>query len=156
MTVAKETAKTHPILRKGSISDDVKYIQDTLNYIYGIELKVDGIFGSKTEGAVKQFQEDYHLVVDGIVGEKTWNRLVEVRNAPVTPSLPVLRKGSAGENVTYLQDLLNYFGYKLAVDGIFGIRTEAAVKDFQSGSGLVVDGIVGEKTWDALHQRFHH
>ena len=156
MTVAKETAKTHPVLRKGSTGDDVKYVQDTLNYIYDFELKVDGIFGSKTEGAVKQFQEDYHLVVDGIVGEQTWNRLVEVRNAPVTPSLPTLYKGSTGEDVKYLQDLLNYFGYKLVIDGIFGIHTEAAVKDFQSGSGLVVDGIVGEKTWGALHQRLHH
>lgn len=84
MTVSQETTKIQPVLRKGSTGDDVIYLQNALNYIYGLDLKVDGIFGLQTEATVKRFQKDYNLVVDGIVGDKTWTRLVEVRNAPVT------------------------------------------------------------------------
>jgi peptidoglycan hydrolase-like protein with peptidoglycan-binding domain len=75
MTVATSTSTTYPILRKGSTGDDVKHLQNLLNYVYGPDLKVDGIFGAKTEAAVKKFQKDYGLTVDGIVGPKTWSML---------------------------------------------------------------------------------
>jgi peptidoglycan hydrolase-like protein with peptidoglycan-binding domain len=65
-------------------------------------------------------------------------------------SLPTLRVGSKGEYVSYLQSILNYYGYSIPVDGIFGAKTEAAVKQFQKSRRLLVDGIVGSKTWDAL------
>ncbi|MBW4584469.1 peptidoglycan-binding protein [Aetokthonos hydrillicola Thurmond2011] len=70
-----------------------------------------------------------------------------------TISSPILRPGSTGEDVKHLQHDLNIYGYHLAVDGIFGPKTEAAVKDFQKSHGLVVDGIVGPKTWAALEKR---
>lgn len=54
--------------------------------------------------------------------------------------------GSYGGDVKLLQEALNKHGYGLKVDGIFGNKTEAAVKDFQSKNGLVADGIVGPKT----------
>lgn len=57
-------------------------------------------------------------------------------------------KGSA--SVKSYQALLNKFGYKLAVDGLRGPKTNAAVKDFQRKHGLAVDGIVGPKTLAAL------
>lgn len=63
---------------------------------------------------------------------------------------PTVRKGSKGETVKTLQKLLNQNGNKLTVDGIFGVKTEAAVKAYQKKKGLVVDGIVGPKTWGAL------
>ena len=66
-------------------------------------------------------------------------------------SLPILRRGSTGENVKYLQRLLNQVSFSLITDGIFGARTEAAVKEFQKSHNLVVDGIVGPKTWSALY-----
>jgi peptidoglycan hydrolase-like protein with peptidoglycan-binding domain len=40
-------------------------------------LKTDGAFGQKTEGAVKTFQRDKGLVADGVVGPKTWERLLK-------------------------------------------------------------------------------
>ena len=61
-----------------------------------------------------------------------------------------LRKGSKGSDVTELQKLLNNNGYNLAVDGIFGSKTLAAVQDYQKKNGLTVDGIVGTNTWGAL------
>lgn len=56
-----------------------------------------------------------------------------------------ISRGSKGEAVRTLQERLS-----LAVDGVFGAKTEAAVRAFQSAHGLTADGIVGEKTWAAL------
>ncbi|SHM26085.1 Putative peptidoglycan binding domain-containing protein [Caldanaerovirga acetigignens] len=64
----------------------------------------------------------------------------------VTGIKRLLAYGSVGQDVKLLQTLLNQHGYKLKVDGIFGPKTLAAVKDFQKKNGLKVDGIVGPKT----------
>ena len=58
--------------------------------------------------------------------------------------------GSQGSDVTELQKLLNKNGYTLDEDGIFGDKTQAAVKDYQKKNNLDVDGIVGNNTWGAL------
>lgn len=58
-----------------------------------------------------------------------------------------LEIGDRGENVKRLQSFLNWYGnYNLATDGIFGKKTEAAVKDFQKAEGLTVDGMFGVKS----------
>lgn len=58
--------------------------------------------------------------------------------------------GSQGSDVTELQKLLNQNGYSLNEDGIFGAKTQEAVKDYQQKNSLSVDGIVGTNTWGAL------
>lgn len=63
--------------------------------------------------------------------------------APVTR--PTIQLGSRGADVRYLQTKL-----KLTADGIFGVKTKAAVIAFQKSKGLTADGIVGPKTWAAL------
>ena len=55
--------------------------------------------------------------------------------------------GSQGSDVKELQKLLNQNGYSLDEDGIFGTKTQSAVKDYQQKNGLDVDGIVGNNTW---------
>ncbi|MGP9537744.1 C40 family peptidase [Brachybacterium sp. AOP43-C2-M15] len=62
-----------------------------------------------------------------------------------------LRWGSRGGAVKDLQSALNDSGANLAVDGVFGKRTHAAVKDYQSSNGLQVDGVVGPQTRGALN-----
>lgn len=63
-----------------------------------------------------------------------------------------VKMGSRGEDVLYLQQRLTAKGYEAGpIDGIFGIRTLTAVKVFQADNGLKADGIVGEKTWEALN-----
>ncbi len=63
----------------------------------------------------------------------------------------VLKMGSSGSQVRTLQTKLNRWGYDCGtVDGIFGSKTLAAVKQFQKNNGLTVDGIVGAKTAAAL------
>lgn len=144
------------ILRRGSTGNEVKNLQNLLNYVYGPDLKVDGIFGAKTEAAVKKFQKENGLVVDGIAGLKTLNLLQQIRNAPITETpRPTLRQGSTGSDVKYLQDNLNRLGYSVVADGIFGVKTEAAVKKFQKDYGLVADGIVGAKTWSMLEYQLY-
>jgi hypothetical protein len=64
-------------------------------------------------------------------------------NAPPQLDLPLLKRGSTGDDVRRVQQLL-------LVDGYFGSVTETAVKDFQREHGLVVDGVVGNYTWRAL------
>lgn len=77
----------------------------------------------------------------------------ELRKAglDVADNTPTLRRGSQGDAVEELQALLNAkYGYDLEVDGNYGSKTEAAVKDFQKKHGLTADGVVGPKTWRAL------
>jgi hypothetical protein len=71
---------------------------------------------------------------------------------PAPPPPPMLSQGATGPWVRVLQSKLNSHGAKppLAVDGIFGPATEAAVREFQKTHGLAVDGIVGPSTWKAL------
>jgi peptidoglycan hydrolase-like protein with peptidoglycan-binding domain len=67
-----------------------------------------------------------------------------------TLKLPIVRQGSSGSAVRVLQQVLNFKGFKLEVDGQFGWHTLEAVKEFQQNNGLVVDGVVDAKTWQRL------
>lgn len=139
------------IIRLGSTGDTVLYLQQSLTKLGYNSGSIDGIFGSKTQTAVKAFQKDKGLVVDGIVGNSTWTAIDNALQNPQTPIHPMLSIGSIGDSVRYLQVCLDKLGYKPAqIDGIFGSKTETAVKAFQKAKGLVVDGIVGEKTWLAI------
>lgn len=60
----------------------------------------------------------------------------------VTASFPVVKEGQRNSNVKYVQART-----KAEIDGVFGPRTKAAVKSFQSSAGLTTDGVVGPKTW---------
>ena len=61
------------------------------------------------------------------------------------------KRGSSGETVRQIQQKLKNWGYySYAVDGIYGSRTEKAVRSFQSKNGLTVDGMAGPKTLAAM------
>ncbi|BEP16128.1 hypothetical protein acdb102_44390 [Acidothermaceae bacterium B102] len=64
---------------------------------------------------------------------------------------PTISQGSTGTTVSWAQYLLvrRTLSYQ-DIDGIFGPKTKTAVEEFQSGSGLTADGIVGPHTWAAL------
>ena len=68
--------------------------------------------------------------------------------------MELLKKGSKGDSVKLLQELLNKHGFNLTVDGDFGNKTEEAVKQFQKRLNLTVDGIVGSKTFEALQAKY--
>jgi hypothetical protein len=69
---------------------------------------------------------------------------------PTAATGPLLRRGAHGDAVRRLQQRLNGAGARLAVDGIFGPRTEQAVRSFQQARHLIVDGVVGPQTWGSL------
>ncbi len=67
------------LIKRGDIGDDVTHIQCTL-IILGYSVGTagpDGKFGSKTEEAVKEFQRDHGLMVDGLVGPETTEKLAD-------------------------------------------------------------------------------
>ena len=138
-----------PTLKLGSEGEKVKELQKLLNKRLNRkdDVKVDGVFGPKTEDAVKIIQYQFLLKQDGIAGPLTWKSLRA--NAPVDK--PTLLRGSTGEQVSIVQKVLEDGGYDTgAIDGNFGEKTETAVKAFQKDKKLVADGIIGDKTWDAL------
>jgi peptidoglycan hydrolase-like protein with peptidoglycan-binding domain len=67
------------------------------------------------------------------------------------PGQPTISPGATGDVVRRLQRALRRTpDLGLTVNGTFDSETESAVKEFQQGAGLVVDGIVGPLTWNAL------
>ena len=73
---------------------------------------------------------------------------------PASPTWrPTIRKGNKGDVVRECQRILDKLGYNLGicgVDGDYGTATDAAVRAFQREHGLIVDGVCGPMTWDAL------
>ncbi len=69
----------------------------------------------------------------------------------VTIANKTISYGSSGSEVKKLQEKLNSKGYSLEVDGQFGAKTQAAVRDYQKKNNLSVDGIVGNATWGSLN-----
>ncbi|MBW4659634.1 MAG: peptidoglycan-binding protein [Drouetiella hepatica Uher 2000/2452] len=138
-----------PILQIGSQGEKVRQLQALVNprILVADQVKVDGVFGSKTEAAVKIVQFQFLLEQDGIVGASTWKSLRA--NAPV--GMPILRRGMVSKQVGIVQELLKVGNfYAGAIDNAFGIKTEAAVRAFQKDRQLTADGVIGDRTWKAL------
>ncbi len=129
----------------GSSGNEVRQIQSALKKQGYYSGKVDGIYGSNTERAVRKFQAAKGLAVDGICGSATLAAL------GIGKTSTVLRKGSSGDGVKQVQTRLANWGYYSGkVDGIFGTNTENAVRKFQRNNGLTADGICGIKTLSAM------
>lgn len=125
---------------------------------HGYAVDVDGDFGPGTAGAVRSFQSAHGLSVDGQVGSNTKRELYDTDESPSTgldlrsSSCPSeIVEGQSGGCVATLQALLNGKGQHISVDAEFGPLTLAAVKSFQSASGLSADGRVGPNTKAALY-----
>lgn len=128
----------------GSSGDEVTAIQTVLKNKGYYRGSVDGVYGSATAAAVKKFQADQGLTADGICGTKTLNAL----GLSVSGTL---RNGSAGNAVIRVQTKLRSLGYYDGqIDGLYGSKTEAAVRRFQYAKGLTADGICGVRTLSAL------
>lgn len=148
---------------KGSTGASVENLQNFLNWA-GYDCGTpDGSFGAKTDSAVKAWQTDACLSVDGRFGKaslaaaqtfvpsKPPIKYVKVA-APAKkaysgpwPTLPKkgLKKKSKGTQVKYMQQFLNWYGIKCKTDGKFGNATKKAVKKFQKSVGLKQDGVFG-------------
>ena len=67
----------YPQLKRGSLSNYVLIAQDDLNTLGFRTGGLDGIFGSNTQNAVREYQKSVGLSVDGIIGCNTWSSLQE-------------------------------------------------------------------------------
>jgi len=145
-TAPTQVVLVWPLVVRGNTGERVIALQNLLNQRIGAGLVVDGIFGPRTEAAVRNFQARVGILVDGRVGNQTWPRLIIQ-----------VQRGSRGPAVSAVQHNLRFaYGFRtLAVDGIFGPQTQAAVRSFQAGFHIGVDGIVGPVTWNTLlvHER---
>jgi peptidoglycan hydrolase-like protein with peptidoglycan-binding domain len=135
-----------PTLSIGATGQDVRRLQRIFVMTKVLSpANITGTFDSETEQAVKDFQQDAGLTVDGIVGPQTWHAL------PADPNTPTLSRGASGDAVVALQNGLKKYGTSATdpgfVDGDFGPHTEGAVKAYQQDRGIHVDGIVGDQTW---------
>lgn len=162
------------VIRRGDRGRDVRSIQYFLNFLGFFndrlpQINVDGIFGPATENAVRTFQREYGLTVDGIVGRNTWNAIINAYDSTLN-SLPdeyrsyssllypgyTLSTGSSGNVVTQIQTFLRTIAQNnnavplITVDGIYGDRTRDAVIAVQRLSGLEQTGAVGPLTWNAI------
>ena len=170
------------LIRVGSTGPEVVVIQTELNRIgrnYPAIPKipvVDGVFGPKTEAAVRKFQQIFNLQVDGIVGSATWYALVRLYTAVLSLSElksegqqftdidwdypEALRPGDRGEDVRRLQYMLAVLSAfitkipRIEVDGIYGPATRNAVLAAQRDFGLPQTGVVDETTWDLLYDQY--
>ncbi len=170
------------LLRLGTAGDDVRQIQIRLNRIsdnYPSIPKIaipDGVFSFDTEDAVRRFQEVFSLPADGIVGKSTWyaiqfiynavKRLNELDSEGITLSEVTQQysgeatQGSQGTEVQNIQYLLSYLAEfystipPVAIDGIYGPSTTAAVSAFQETFDLPVTGNVDFDTWDVLYRTY--
>jgi peptidoglycan hydrolase-like protein with peptidoglycan-binding domain len=132
-------------LVQGMAGRRISRLQEALN------ITVDGFFGPQTVQAVKEFQAKRGLLVDGVCGPATLEKLfpegdAEEKTGESNPHHRWLRRGAIGEEVKTLQQALGI----TPVDGMFGPRTKRAVKEYQAAHGLPVDGWVGPRTWAKL------
>lgn len=177
-----QSSYTGTPLRRGSSGPNVVVIQTELNRIsqdYPAIPKVpttDGIYGSRTEQAIRAFQQVFDLEVDGVVGNATWYALVRLYTAvtrlselrsqgqqyyAVSWEYPdAVQQGNRGEKVRLLQYMLSILGEfipeipPLEVDGIFGPATRNGVLAAQEYLGLPQTGAADEETWDAIYDQF--
>ncbi|MEV4283526.1 peptidoglycan-binding domain-containing protein [Actinoplanes xinjiangensis] len=133
------TLNPWPTTRQGATDHPVQTLQYLL-LAHGHTVTVDGVFGSETGAAVRAVQRAKSLPDDGVVDADTWRALL----VPVRP-------GMRGSAVRGLQEEFALDG----ADGIYGPKTEAAIRDLQrsiraGGVTVEIDGVVGPQTWQAL------
>lgn len=166
-------------LRRGSSGEKVRELQEQLNAI-AINypaippiFPLDGIYGQDTEQAVRVFQRQFNLAVDGITGRGTWYRVSSiyagVRKLAELGSLGILRNMYEGVwpgsilrvgNRSIETQLMQYYLSvisefyptipSVSIDGIFGNGMRNAVIAFQREFGLIPDGVIGRATWDQI------
>ncbi len=171
LTISEVSRRYTRELSMGSQGEDVEALQYYLAFIgyFFPELPpipITGFFGELTRDAVFSFQNTYGLPVTGVVDANVFNRIEQVYNMVVS-ELPAnyqsaigepypgrfLVEGDRGESVRIIQGYLNKIGQNveqipvIEVDGIFGVRTKAAVIALQQYLGIEQTGAIGPVEW---------
>ena len=143
------------MLRRGDTGAAVAEVRARLAHLGLCDDLASGdpdLFDDELDHAVRAFQQERGITVDGIVGPHTFRRLEEARwqlGDRVLSYIP--GHLMAGDDVTELQRRLNQLGFAAGrEDGVFGVQTDAALREFQRGVGVTADGTCGPDTFRAF------
>ncbi|MGY4688446.1 C40 family peptidase [Salibacterium sp. K-3] len=165
---AADAAVGDNVLSHGMENDEVEQLQELLkergHYTYET---VSGTYDEATVEAVKSFQRDHQLTVDGIAGPVTFGALLREESEPASEtsgsfdngqeeerlgSTTMMQTGEKSPAVKELQRRLKALGFYSGEEhGYYGRQTARAVRSFQSGADITVDGIAGPQTFAAMH-----
>lgn len=154
---------------------ELQYYLRTIQLAYGETnlINPDGVYGSETTEAVRQFQQQFNLPVTGIVDRATWDKIYEEYLkaeeilAPAERILlyPVgikeLKPGDTYDEIYILQVLLkkneerHYGNSNIKITGVYDEATENAVKDLQRTFNLPQTGIIDKMLWNRF-VRYHN
>jgi peptidoglycan hydrolase-like protein with peptidoglycan-binding domain len=141
-------------------TESARWLQSALNRTLNLRLPITGIIDAATRSAVRRFQEQQGLPVDGIAGPDVESALLNFNSSSTSDTANELEfeweeevSRSSRDYIIWVQSSLNrLMNAGLVEDGISGSLTRAAVQNFQRRQGLDADGIVGPVTESALIQ----
>ena len=146
-------------IAEGAAGAAVEDIQDRLGSLgYQIDdaERAEKHFGRSTATAVTRFRLDHGLSLGSEVDTATWIALVDECYQLGDRTLYLRLPNFHGNDVRQLQERLNILGFSCgAVDGTYGVHTEAAVKLFQESIGVLADGMAFPDTFDAIERLRH-
>ncbi|MEF3331721.1 peptidoglycan-binding protein, partial [Oceanobacillus oncorhynchi] len=133
-------------LQKGTSSAQAKKLKENLKSLGYLSLpNPNNYFGVQTEKAVKDFQRQFGLTVNGIANQTTIAKIEEVLKSP-------LQKGKRNASSKTLKENLKSLGYLTLSNpnNYYGVQTENAVRAFQKDNGLAQSGIADKITLDKI------
>ena len=144
-------ASTYKMVAYGSQGDAVRQLQSELNK-HGYQLDEDGIFGSKTKAAVRDYQKKNSLRLDGIAGDETWGSLLSspAAAAEETVSVPVARPSAktaqalAGleQGYTPSEDVTAAQAYR---DSVAALRPDAYASAYEQQLAALYQELAGRQ-----------
>ncbi|MGQ0467124.1 MAG: N-acetylmuramoyl-L-alanine amidase [Sporichthyaceae bacterium] len=152
---------TSPAHRRGDTGPTVAEVRQKLAILQllpdapdAVADPAEAVFDDACDRAVRHFQQQRGLNVDGVVGPETWSALEEARwrlgDRVLSHQVSRLLRG---DDVAALQQRLSTLGYNTGrVDGIFGPDTALALREFQQSQGVSPDGTCGPETFRALER----
>lgn len=148
---AEDTSKPLELGSEGNAVTNLQYALYELGYY---QAKINGVYTQDTSNAVREFQMNNGLSVDGKAGSQTLAKVYSPYAKPAaaeTPTYVTVQKGSSGEDVVQVQGALYDLGYSTRrATGEFDQDTYDALVAFQKKNGLNADGIAGAETQQKL------
>jgi peptidoglycan hydrolase-like protein with peptidoglycan-binding domain/SH3-like domain-containing protein len=143
------------VIKSGSRGAAVLSLQKRLVELKYYTSRLDGVYLEDDISAVRAFQKNNSLTVDGVAGYTTQKQLYSSSavqgDVGQTTLSTTLRYGDTGDDVITLQNRLIELGYLTGTaDGKFGQSTQQALVAFQKNNNLVRDGVAGTKTQQIL------
>ena len=141
-------------LRPGDEGSAITEMQNKLRELGYYDGKINGIYSSLTSDAVRAFQSNNGLKVDGVAGKDTLKKMFSSSAKSASSSsdktYEKLKRGDSGNAVVEVQEVLQSLGYLSEITGIYDDATYYAVMSFQLNNGLSADGIAGNDTQTKL------